>query len=565
MPKVDIDTAYIENLAELLARTGLTEIEICQGDARIRVARQVATSVEYVHARAGTGGERGPRRPRRPSPSRRSPHPGTITSPMVGTAYLFPEPGAAAVRQGRRRGQGRADAADHRGDEGDELDPRAQGRPRGPDLRQQRGAGRVWRAAAGHRVGCGRVQEGPDRQSRRDRLAHPARLPRAEHRRGGRALDRRFPGHACPPRRRERVHRSAQGLRELPEPAGAAGRRRDHRCGGDPSRATASCRRMPTSPRWSRSTASSSSAPRPSISGSWATRSSPRPPPRNWASRPCRAATGRCGSEAEAIELAHQIGFPVLIKAVAGGGGRGMTVVRHEDELGDAVRMSRNEARAAFGDDRVYVERFLDHPRHIEVQVIGDGKGRVVASGRARLLAAATAPEGGRGGPLARARRRAARAAGHTGGGGAAQAQLPQPRHGRVPLSGRPVLLHRDEHAASGRAPGDRADHRRGLGARADQARGRRAARLHAEGRALHRARDRGAHQRRGSAHAPAHAGQGARVPCPGRTRGADGFRTLCRLHRAAVLRQPDRQADRPRHRSARRDPRGWSAASRRW
>ena len=90
---------------------------------------------------------------------------------------------------------------------------------------------------------------------------------------------------------------------------------------------------------------------------------------------------GPVGSEAEAIELAHQIGFPVLIKAVAGGGGRGMTVVRHEDELGDAVRMSRNEARAAFGDDRVYVERFLDHPRHIEVQVIGDGKGRVVHLG----------------------------------------------------------------------------------------------------------------------------------------------------------------------------------------
>ena len=90
---------------------------------------------------------------------------------------------------------------------------------------------------------------------------------------------------------------------------------------------------------------------------------------------------GPVGSEAEAIELAHQIGFPVLIKAVAGGGGRGMTVVRHEDELGDAVRMSRNEARAAFGDDRVYVERFLDHPRHIEVQVIGDGRGRVVHLG----------------------------------------------------------------------------------------------------------------------------------------------------------------------------------------
>jgi acetyl-CoA carboxylase biotin carboxylase subunit len=86
-------------------------------------------------------------------------------------------------------------------------------------------------------------------------------------------------------------------------------------------------------------------------------------------------------TEAEAVELAHEIGFPVLIKAVAGGGGRGMTVVRTADELGDAVRMARNEARAAFGDDRVYVERFLDHPRHIEVQVIGDGRGRVIHLG----------------------------------------------------------------------------------------------------------------------------------------------------------------------------------------
>ncbi|MGE3294426.1 MAG: acetyl-CoA carboxylase biotin carboxylase subunit, partial [Geminicoccaceae bacterium] len=66
---------------------------------------------------------------------------------------------------------------------------------------------------------------------------------------------------------------------------------------------------------------------------------------------------------------------------VAGGGGRGMTVVRAADELSDAVRLARTEARAAFGDDRVYVERFLDHPRHIEVQVIGDGRGRVVHLG----------------------------------------------------------------------------------------------------------------------------------------------------------------------------------------
>ena len=90
---------------------------------------------------------------------------------------------------------------------------------------------------------------------------------------------------------------------------------------------------------------------------------------------------GPIGTEAEAVELAHEIGFPVLIKAVAGGGGRGMTVVRAADELGDAVRLARGEARAAFGDDRVYVERFLDHPRHIEVQVVGDGRGHVVHLG----------------------------------------------------------------------------------------------------------------------------------------------------------------------------------------
>src|SRR5215207_3032633 len=94
MPKVDIDTAYIENLAELLARTGLTEIEICQGDARIRVARQVSTSIEYLQPAvaapaAATASDAGA------EPILDAAHPGTITSPMVGTVYLYPEPGAA--------------------------------------------------------------------------------------------------------------------------------------------------------------------------------------------------------------------------------------------------------------------------------------------------------------------------------------------------------------------------------------------------------------------------------------------------------------------------------------
>jgi acetyl-CoA carboxylase biotin carboxyl carrier protein len=93
MPKVDIDTAYIENLAELLARTGLTEIEICQGDARIRVARQVTTSIEYLQPAASA--PIAANQPRQAVElAADTAHPGTVSSPMVGTVYLLPEPGA---------------------------------------------------------------------------------------------------------------------------------------------------------------------------------------------------------------------------------------------------------------------------------------------------------------------------------------------------------------------------------------------------------------------------------------------------------------------------------------
>ncbi|MCA0399778.1 MAG: acetyl-CoA carboxylase biotin carboxylase subunit [Proteobacteria bacterium] len=80
----------------------------------------------------------------------------------------------------------------------------------------------------------------------------------------------------------------------------------------------------------------------------------------------------------EAKRVAAKIGYPVIIKAAAGGGGRGMKVARNEDDLSYALNAARTEAKAAFGDDAVYIEKYLEKPRHIEIQVLGDGKGGAV-------------------------------------------------------------------------------------------------------------------------------------------------------------------------------------------
>jgi propionyl-CoA carboxylase alpha chain/3-methylcrotonyl-CoA carboxylase alpha subunit/acetyl-CoA/propionyl-CoA carboxylase biotin carboxyl carrier protein len=75
---------------------------------------------------------------------------------------------------------------------------------------------------------------------------------------------------------------------------------------------------------------------------------------------------------------AAQIGFPLLIKAAAGGGGKGMRIVRSATELSESLRLAAAEAQRYFGDGRVYAERYIERPRHIEVQVLGDGRGNVV-------------------------------------------------------------------------------------------------------------------------------------------------------------------------------------------
>lgn len=80
----------------------------------------------------------------------------------------------------------------------------------------------------------------------------------------------------------------------------------------------------------------------------------------------------------EILAVARQVGLPVIVKAAGGGGGRGMRVVNHESELINAVQMTRAEAKVAFGNPEVYMEKYLEKPRHIEIQILADGEGKAV-------------------------------------------------------------------------------------------------------------------------------------------------------------------------------------------
>ncbi len=90
---------------------------------------------------------------------------------------------------------------------------------------------------------------------------------------------------------------------------------------------------------------------------------------------------GGVSNDIEAMKIARDIGFPVLVKAAAGGGGRGMKVAQTAEELSNALSTARSEAKSAFGDDAVYLEKYLGQPRHIEIQVLGDGKGDAIHLG----------------------------------------------------------------------------------------------------------------------------------------------------------------------------------------
>jgi len=90
---------------------------------------------------------------------------------------------------------------------------------------------------------------------------------------------------------------------------------------------------------------------------------------------------GGLGTDSQAERLAREVGYPLMLKAAAGGGGRGMRVVTEPAELAGALAAARAEAKLAFGDDTLYLEKYLKRPRHIEIQVLGDGKGGAIHLG----------------------------------------------------------------------------------------------------------------------------------------------------------------------------------------
>ncbi len=197
---------------------------------------------------------------------------------------------------------------------------------------------------------------------------------------------------------------------------------------------------------------------------------------------------------------AARIGYPVLIKATSGGGGKGMKVAATAGEFAAALASAKREAKASFGDDRVLLERYLQAPRHIEIQVFADTQGNVVhlferdcsvQRRHQKVLEEAPAP----GMPADRRR-----AMGDAAVAAANGDRLRRRGHGRVHRrAGRHVLLHGDEHAAAGRASGDGDDHRARPRRMAAAGRGGRAAAAHAADVVDARPRDRGAHLRGGS------------------------------------------------------------------
>ena len=168
---------------------------------------------------------------------------------------------------------------------------------------------------------------------------------------------------------------------------------------------------------------------------------------------------GDAQDDATLAKAAGKIGFPVLVKASAGGGGRGMRIVRAAGELVASVESAKREAKAAFGDDRMLIEKLVENPRHIEVQVIGDSHGNLLSlferectlqRRHQKVIEEAPSPtlDAAQRDAVCAAARKAASVVGYVGRW-----------NDRVCLQRQGRVLHRNEHAASGRTSRDRIDH----------------------------------------------------------------------------------------------------------
>ena len=268
---------------------------------------------------------------------------------------------------------------------------------------------------------------------------------------------------------------------------------------------------------------------------------------------------GPVQGEEQAIKVAKELGYPVIIKAVAGGGGRGMRVVRNADELPKSFKTAMREAEAAFGVGDVYLEKYVESPRHIEIQVLGDHHGNVVHLGERECSIQRRHQKLIEEAPSVALTEKQRRKLGATVVDAARAVQYTQRRHVRVPDgSGRPLLLPRSEHAAAGRASRHRVRHRhrhrQGTDSRSRRASGCRFRQgdIEFRGHSIE-CRD----QRRGSGDVRAEPGRDSRVQRAGRPGRARRHLRALGVHGVAVLRLADRQDHhlRPRpHRGDRAD-----------
>src|SRR5471032_306689 len=245
----------------------------------------------------------------------------------------------------------------------------------------------------------------------------------------------------------------------------------------------------------------------------------------------------------EIVKIARAVGYPVIIKAAGGGGGRGMRVVHTEAALVNAVNMTREEAGRAFGNPQVYMEKFLENPRHIEIQILADSFRNAIWLGerdcstqRRHQKVIEEAPAPGIATPD-RADWRSLRRRLQEDG-------LSRRGYVRISVREQRVLFHRNEHARAGRAPGDGADYRRRYRAGTDPYCCRRKARVPPEGHRVSRSRDRMPDQRRRSVQVHSVAGTSYVMAYAGRSGHSCRFARVQRLFRAAKLRFDDRQAD---------------------